>query len=185
MPSSLPPPVLVAACVGFSSTSPWTIQPLPPRRARSHAGDSSTDTAGRKLSLAGGAGAARLRSSEPTPPNETAAEMERLSEDDFFRVAVEAIVERERLSGGGSGAGTMDDIDVDDNDPKAPHLNGKSSDNSMRTKQRAQNTKHFGGPSSGQIPHTLKARRRISNKGGVEGIRRRRGPSTGGGSKVP
>lgn len=87
------------------------MQPRPPRRSRSHAGDGATDIPGDALSLAGDGQrctAVRRRQglhgtgarSEAGAGN--ASDVEKMSEEEFYRVAVEKIIERERLGGGDS-----------------------------------------------------------------------------------
>lgn len=91
------------------------VRPIqPPRRARSDVGDSRAIDSAHGGSIASQSGGGRRRRSDEPPPGNGNADSpppgqgnNLLSEESFYRVAVEKIMERERL-GAGSGDGHGD-----------------------------------------------------------------------------
>lgn len=162
------------------------VQDRPPRRSRSHAGDGATDIPGDALSLAGDgqrcASVQRRQGLHGTGArSETgagnASDVENMSEEEFYRVAIEKIIERERLGG------------VDSLNPERPDLSGvqggenlnrdKSSSNRRKNLEqivtRSSRTKSFGGTLNPAAKPSRPGRRfRVRENRGSAGARRQR-----------
>lgn len=165
------------------------MQPHPPRRSRSHAGDGAA--AGNVLSLAGngqrstairrqGLDGPDVRSDETGAGN--ASDVENLSEEEFFRVAVEKILEQERLGGGDSLnpeqldlRGVLQSGDENLNGDKGGSNQGRKVLDNAMIRSSSTTKKSFGSTlNSAAKPSRSGGRCRARDRRGSAGVRRQR-----------